>query len=280
MSDVLTNSRIVHDMPDTEYHARPELSSTQARLLLDSPARYLYAKSHPQPHKDAFDLGTAVHTKVLGVGAQVITYPDEHLTPSGSVSTKAATVEWTAEQRANGFVVIGAAQAAHVNGMAEAVLAKAEARAVLETTIGREVSIFAEIDGVQTRARFDIYDGVNAADLKSARDASPRGFNTSVGRYGYHIQDAWYSEAHTAVTGSELESFKFLVVENFAPYMVGVYDLDDVWGYVAAQQTQRARDLYLDGIETGVWPGYESATLTPPAWATYEAEDEEIELKL
>jgi exodeoxyribonuclease VIII len=270
---------IIHDMPEAEYHAHPALSSTQARQLLDSPARYNYAKSHPQPHKDAFDLGTAVHTKVLGVGAEVITYPDEHLTPSGSVSTKAATVAWAEEQRANGFVVIGAAQAKHVNGMAEAVLAHVEARAVLEKTIGREVSIFAKIDGVHTRARFDIYDGVNAADLKTTRDASPRGFNTSVGRYGYHIQDRWYAEAHTAVTGAELESFKFVVVENVAPYMVAVYDLDDVWGYVATQQTKRARDLYLSGVETGVWPGYESARLTPPAWATYEAE-EEIELKL
>jgi len=276
----MTESGIVYDYPERDYHAHPALSSTQARQILDSPARYKYAQSHPQPHKDAFDLGTAVHTKVLGVGAAVITYPDEHVTPSGAVSTKAATVAWAEEQRANGFVVIGAAQAAHVNGMAEAVLAKPEARAVLENTLGREVSIFAEIDGVHTRARFDIYDGANAADLKSARDASPRGFNTSVGRYGYHIQDQWYSEAHTAVTGTELESFKFLVVENFAPYMVGVYDLDDVWGYVAMQQTQRARELYLNGIETGVWAGYESTTLTPPAWATYEAEDEEIELKL
>jgi len=275
---MVSRSGVIYDLPENEYHASPELSSTQARQLLDSPARYLYAKSHPQPHKDAFDLGTAVHTKVLGVGAEVITYPDDHLTPSGSVSTKAATVAWAEEQRANGFVVITNAQARHVTGMAEAVLANADARAVLEKTVGREVSIFAEIDGVHTRARFDIYDGVNAADLKTTRDASPRGFNTSVGRYGYHIQDAWYAEAHTAVTGTELETFKFVVVENFAPYMVAVYDLDPLWGYVAEDQTKRARELYLNGVQTGVWPGYESATLTPPAWALYDNDDDEIEV--
>jgi hypothetical protein len=265
---------IVYDLPDYQYHRHPALSSTQARQLLDSPARYHYAKSHPQPHKDAFDLGTAVHTRVLGVGAKVITYPEKHLTPSGAVSTKAATVAWAEEQRANGFVVIGAAQGAHVNGMAEAVLAHAEARAVLEQVVGREVSIFADVDGVPTRARFDIYDGVNAADLKSARDASPRGFNTAVGRFGYHIQDRFYAEAHAAVAGTEIESFKFLVVENTAPYLVGVYDLDFMWEHIAKEQTKRARELYLEGMATGVWPGYSGATLTPPAWAVYQDDDE------
>jgi hypothetical protein len=271
---------VVYDLPDREYHARPELSSTQARQLLDSPARYHYAKSHPQSHKDAFDLGSAVHTKVLGVGANVITYPDEHLTASGLVSTKAATVAWAEEQRADGFVIIGPAQAAQVDRMAESVLAHTEARGVLESVVGREVSIFANVDGVATRARFDIYDGINAADLKSARDASPRGFNTAVGRFGYHVQDRFYGDTHTAATGTELESFKFLVVENVAPYLVGVYDLDWMWEDIAKEQTKRARELYLECTATGVWPGYESATLTPPAWAVYEHEGDSMEIEV
>jgi exodeoxyribonuclease VIII len=215
-----------------------------------------------------------VHTKILGTGANVITYPDEHLTPSGAVSTKAATVAWADEQRANGLVVIGTAQAAQVDGMAESVLAHPEARHILETVAGREVTIITEIDGVPVRARFDIYDGTNAADLKSARDASPRGFNTAVGRYGYHIQDRWYSEAHTAVNGTELETFKFLVVESAAPYLVGVYDLDFMWEDLAKERTKQARELWRRCTETNTWPGYQSATLTPPTWAIYESDEE------
>lgn len=269
---------IVPNLPDAEYHKHPALSSTGVRLLLDSPAKYQWAQTHPQPHKDAFDLGTAVHTKVLGVGANVITYPAEHLTPSGAVSTKAATVAWAEEKRADGFVVIGSGQAAQVEGMAEAVLAHPEARTVLETTAGREVSIFAETDGVPVRARFDIYDGTNAADLKSARDASPKGFNTSVGRYGYHIQEQWYREAHTAVSGAELDTFKFVVVENTAPYLVGVYDLDFMWEDIAKDRTKHARELYRRCTETNTWPGYQGGTLTPPTWAVYENEEQEIQV--
>lgn len=269
---------IIPDMPETEYHRHPALSSTGARKLLESPAKYKWEQDHPQPHKDAYDLGSAVHTKILGVGANVITYPDEHLTPSGAVSTKAATVAWADQKRAEGFVLIGSTQAAQVDGMAESVLAHPEARRILETVAGREVSIITEIDGVPVRARFDIYDGVKAADLKSARDASPKGFNTAVGRYGYHVQDRWYSEAHTAVTGTELEAFKFLVVESSAPYLVGVYDLDFMWEDLAKERTKHARELYRACTATNTWPGYQSATLTPPTWAVYENEEQEVEI--
>ncbi len=269
---------IQYDYPEHLYHQRPELSSTGARQILDSPARFNYLRTHPQEHKEAFSLGTAVHTKILGVGAQVITYPEEHLTPSGAVSTKAATVAWADQQRANGFTVIAPAQAAQVDGMAEAVLAHPDARQVLEQISGREVSIFTEVDGVPVRARFDLYDGVHSADLKSARDASPKGFNTSVGRYGYHIQRAWYEEAHRAETGTDLESFKFLVVEPMPPFLVATYELDFMWNDIARVKIDQARKLYRDCIESGNWPGYDSATLTPPTWAIFEGEEESIEI--
>lgn len=270
------NGEILADLDEREYHAHHALSSTQARLLLDSPAKFKYAMTHPEPPKAAWDLGSAVHTKVLGTGWDVITYPPEHLTPSGAASTKAATVAWADEQRANGLVVIGTADARKVDAMAESVLAHPEARQVLEQIAGREVSVFAEVDGVSIRARFDLYDGVNAGDLKTSRDASPKGFNTSVGRYGYHIQDRFYQEAHSAVTGTELETFKFVVVESTAPYLVGVYDLDFMWEDIAKERTKRARELYRVCTETNTWPGYQGGTLTPPTWAVFESEEEEI----
>lgn len=266
-------------LDDRFYHADPALSSTQARRLLESPAKYRYSLDHPQEHKESFSLGTAVHTRILGTGATIVTYPPEHLTPSGAVSTKQATITWAGEQRAAGNVVIAPSQARQVDGMAEAVLAHPDARKVLETIAGREVSVFADIDGVPVRARFDIYDGKDAADLKSSRDASPGGFNRSVANYGYAFQERWYREVDIAATGTELESFKFIVCENFAPYLVGVYDLDFMWDDIAEEKVKRARDLYRECTETGEWPGYPSVTLTPPNWAVFEASDTEEEIR-
>lgn len=269
---------IVANLPDAEYHARPELSSTGARQILDSPARFNYLRQHQAPGKLAFDLGHAAHAKVLGVGGTTIVYPEEHLTASGNVSTKAATLAWAEEQRANGLVPVAPNDVARVDAMAESVLAHPEARRLLEEISGREVSVFADVDGVPVRARFDIYDGTHAGDLKSARDASPKGFNTAVGRHGYHIQEQWYRDAHHAATGAQLETFKFIVVESAPPHLVGVYDLDFMWEDLAKQRTKHARDLYRQCTETNTWPGYGSATLTPPTWAVYENEEQEIEV--
>lgn len=269
---------IIHDMREELYHSRPELSSTQARLLLESPAKYRYTMDHPRPGKRSFDVGSAAHTKILGTGSDVVEYPAEHLTPSGAVSTKAATLAWAEEKRSEGLIPVSPADVRAVNGMAEAVLAYPAAREVLENIAGREVTVIADVDGVPCRARFDLYDGTNAADLKSTRDASPKAFNKSVGSFGYHLQERWYEDVHHAETGHRLESFRFLVVEVTAPYLVGVYDLDWMWDDIAQKRTKQARDTYRACVESGEWPGYSPLTLTPPTWAIYEDAEEEIKV--
>ena len=269
---------VFDDMTDIEYHSRPELSSTGARRLLDSPARYRYWADHQEPTRAVFDLGTAAHTKILGTGAGTIIYPEQHLTPSGNVSTKAATVEWEKEQRNAGLIPISRFDAGRVDAMAEAVLADRGAREKLEAYTAREVTVVTEVEGVAVRARFDLYDGVSAADLKTVRDASPAGFNRAVGSYGYHIQGRWYDDAHLAETGRRLDNFWFIVVESTRPHLVGVYDLDFVWDELAGKKTAKARDLYRECIASGEWPAYGSATLTAPTWAVYEGEDEEMKI--
>lgn len=269
---------LLENMSDAEYHRRTELSSTGVRRLLDSPARFRYWADNQQPSKPAFDLGTAAHSKILGVGAGVIEYPAEHLTPSGNASTKAATVEWETEQRAKDLTPISASDARRVDAMAEAVLANPEARGILERLTRREVTIIQEIDGVPVRARFDLYGEGEAADLKTGRDASPSGFNRSIAKYGYFVQSRWYDDTHQAETGDRLGGFPLIICESTAPYMVGVYDLDFMYDDRAGEKCKRARDLYRECTETGIWPGYARTTLTAPSWVIYEDADEEIQV--
>jgi len=268
---------IVHNLDETSYHAHQALSSTQARQILDSPARFNYLRSHPQPHKDAFDLGTAVHTKVLGVGAKVITYPEEHLTPSGAVSTKAATVAWAEEQRAKGLVLIGATQAAQVDGMAEAVLAHPTARALLEQDGAlSEASVFAtdpEWD-VPIRARFDLLAPI-AVDLKTtAKEASASGFSKSVANFGYEVQQGHYLDAHELATGGR-PNMVFVVVETAAPHLVGVHQLDRDFAEMGQVKARYARQRFAECTAAGVWPGYPTqiGLLPPPVYAVYDFQD-------
>jgi hypothetical protein len=280
---MLITNAIVQDMPEAIYHANQSLSSTGARRLLESPAKFDYWRTHQQPGKQAYDLGTAAHTKILGVGSGVIAYPDEHITASGSVSTKAATVAWAEEQRANGLTPIAPAQARRVDGMAEAVLSHETAGPRLEQSGSAEASVFAtdKTSAVEMRARFDFLPDLPgnspvAVDLKtSSKPASVDGFTRSVAAYGYDVQEQWYLHA-LEQAGHERIPFVFVVVETEAPHLVGAHQLDIEWQLMGAAKVRRALDTYARCLDTGIWPGYDPAIqlISPPAWSVYQFEDD------
>ena len=265
-----------YNMPDAQYHSRPELSSTQARQILDSPARYKWQLGQPPRTSDAFDVGHAVHAKVLGVGGAVIEYPDEHLTPSGAVSTKAATVAWADQQRDAGYIPITRSQARQVDQMAESVLAHPVARQLFEQPGHAEASVFAHCGdtNIDVRARFDYLpeltvDQPIAVDLKTTRDkATVRDFSRAVSTYGYYIQQGHYLDTLELDTGRNDIGFAFVVVEKSAPYIVGVHQLDDYYGHIGIDRAREARRTLRECLDTGTWPtGLEDTQyLDAPNW--------------
>lgn len=278
----MSKSGVFLGMDEAEYHSRNELSSTGTRGLLPeykgSPKKFQWARSHRRESR-AFDVGHAVHAKVLGVGGEIVTYPPEHLTPSGNVSTKAATVAWESEQRANGLVPISPADALHIDAMAEAVLAHPTARHYFELASDREVSVFADVDGVPSRARFDALSPMDAAymvavDLKTTDDATKAGFERSVAKWGYEVQQAHYEAVYEAATGRTIDDFVFVAIEKSGPHEVGVHKLPEVWVEMGKEKAEQARRIYAECTETGIWPGYaEDVTyLDPPTWLMFDHE--------
>lgn len=278
----MSDQGIIHDLAEDLYHAHPALSSTGARSLLPeykgSPKKFQWAQTHRRTSR-AFDVGHAVHTKVLGVGAGIITYPDEHLTPSGNPSTKKETVAWEEEQRAAGLTVVSPGDAVRVEAMAESVLAHPSARPLFEVCEFREVSVFADVDGVPTRARFDALsgetrNGIYAVDLKTTEDATPNGFTRSVLKWGYDVQQAFYEDTYAESEARAIDQFWFVAVEKSAPYEVGVMQVEPFWVAMGKTKTANARRIYKECTESGVWPGYDTTpvTLTAPAYAVIEHE--------
>jgi len=273
---------VVYGMPEDEYHGGggSELSSTGAKLLLESPAKFKYQviDGH-RVYRAGFDLGTAVHTKVLGVGARFISYPKEHLTPSGNVSTKAATVEWAAAQRAEGKIILTPDEAERAEAMAESVLREPESRRLFEREGSPEVSIFDEFLGVRRRGRFDYLpvEGGFAVDLKTAADASPFGFRRAVETYGYHIQYGHYTDIYRRLTGEQRDMI-FVVVEKEPPYLVNVIRFDEHEDFARFGETEalEAVDRYRRCMDTGIWPGYLEHGITkikPSMHLTYDFQE-------
>lgn len=273
---------IIRDMPEVEYHAHPALSSTGARRLLEAPAVYHYWRNNPEPPKEEFDIGTLVHSKVLGVGASIDVIPDEILASNGAMSTKAAK-EFVAESRAAGRIPMRSGQARQVDRIAESVLKHPTARAFLEAGGDRELSVFSKdpATGVEQRARFDLMtgetrQGVFAVDLKTTEgSASLPAFTRTVGNYGYHIQETWYDEVARAA-GMDPFRFLFIVVEKKPPYMVGLTILSAKWIEMGRESTARARRVFAECTQSGVWPGLpEDVQLSePPTYIVMQHEEQ------
>lgn len=285
MSAPITAPCVIAGMDDETYHADPvqggSLSSTGARRILESPARFRWEQEH-RVESRAFDVGHAVHMKVLGVGPALAAYPDEHLTPTGNPSTKAATRAWEDEQRAAGFAPIAPSDLARVDAMAEAVLAHSGARGFLERPGESEVSAFAPDPetGVWCRARFDRLGEAGAVDLKTtAGKASVAGFGRDAAKYGYPIQEVHYLDTLEWATGDRPEMV-FVCVEKARPHLVAVHRFDDCTRIAARDLAAKTRRIYAECVASGQWPGYGDDVLTPdmPSWWFYAIEGDNEEM--
>lgn len=281
----ITEPGVHHGVPEAEYHAAPGLSSTGARALLDSPARYRWQLDHPQQREttEAQDLGTVTHTLALGAGALPAVAPAEHVTDAGKLSTKKASLAWAEEQRTAGLIPISPANLAAAEAMAKALREHPTAGPLLARPGRAEVSLAARCPdtGVLCRGRVDwwpepLHDGARQqlVDLKTARSADPAAFARSVADYGYDIQDVWYEDLvmWLGAHGGRQPRFVFVTVEKTAPYFVSVSTLDAETLADARRAALAARQLLVACEVSGVWPGYpdEPVQLDMPGWLPYQ----------
>jgi exodeoxyribonuclease VIII len=112
------------------------------------------------------------------------------------------------------------------------------------------------------KCRMDWYDGKNVWDLKTCRDASPRGFRGAINAFNYHMQAALYVDACRALD-LRADGFNFLAQEKQDPYPYVVYTLTPEALKYAQARNQQALDLLircsadnnykpynLDGVQT------------------------------
>jgi hypothetical protein len=129
-------------MPDADYRAVPALSFSGAKLLMRTPAQFIYDTTHPRAPKREYDRGHAAHRLVLGAGADLALALDEDGEPFTSWSTNKAKA-FAAEARAAGRIPLLQTQLDEAQVIADAILAHPIGGKLLEP--GRfhpEASIF------------------------------------------------------------------------------------------------------------------------------------------
>ncbi|MEV0297104.1 PD-(D/E)XK nuclease-like domain-containing protein [Nocardia sp. NPDC050710] len=245
-------------VPDRVYHhSLFSLSSSQARRLWWSgitPRQARHEQLFGSPDTDTFEFGRAVHTETFGFGPPVVRLEFRDWKTNRAQELRRA-------HRAAGHIPLLPRTYDKAVAMAAAVRDH-PALVPLLTTGWPEVSFYwpDPATGLMLRARPDWLHpaddgGVIVVDLKTTDSADPEDFAWSVLRYGYHLQQNWYS---TAITTFRLavRRFLFAAVSKHPPHVVSVCELDPDDVLAAGGENRRAIDLYARCLASDTWPDH------------------------
>jgi len=287
----------VYRLPADVYHSdpapEPSLSSSVAKVLIsETPLHAWTASPRLNPDwepevKKAFDIGTAAHRLVLGVGEDFEAIPDGMLSADGGIRTKEAK-EFVADCRNRGVTPLKEAEVEAINHIARKVGAALREMNMPIDPDHSEVAMLAKFDGVWNRCMFDnLPPGKTyALDLKTtAGSVHPDALAKTVADRGYDISAAHYLRILKELTGEE-RTMRFVFVEKAPPFEVGVvelwsdgtmrpasdYEPDETltgdWFADAEQKLRRARRQWRACLDSGEWPGYPRrvAQIAAPIW--------------
>ena len=260
------------DVPNEAYHTSPGISKSGLDLINRSPAHYKFAP--PRKPSAAMQIGTAIHTAVL----EPVVFEREYMLLE-NIDDKRKSEYKEAVKQFGKDNVLTATETAKIKGMQESINANTDAANLLDSMLWTEVSLYATDlqTGVLLKCRFDaLNDNGIALDLKKTRDASERGFSKSVAEYRYHVQAAFYAHVYNMYFGKQLQSFKFLAVEDDFPNFSKVWQLDDEALQIGHHEMLKDLQAYANAYNDDYWPlpygGTE--TLSLPSWKISQYEEE------
>jgi hypothetical protein len=257
---------IYSGISNADYHRDEALGSTSLKTLATrTPAHYQHDKMHPK-FSDAFTLGTAAHSLILeGDLSNIVTVDADNWLTKAAKEAKAATL-------ADGRQPLLKKEMAQILAMNDAVMAHPLARAAF-TDHRAEESVFWQEGPLMLKCRPDAWKPGLLVDLKTAASADPREFGRTAYNFGYHQSAAHYTDGVFYATGERLP-FIFVLVEKSPPYLVSVVQLDDDAIDAGRLLNARAKEIYTDCTETGIWPGYQSnEPIKLPYWGIRDIEE-------
>lgn len=300
---------VVPGMPDPEYRRAPGYGSTTLKWFLNEvPAQVKHWIDHPEDAEtfDAAAVGTLTHALVLD-------QPHGYMVKDWNLSTKAGKeraaqilADWGGPKDATAFDaatferefarvgvnLISNADFKLAQAMAESALKNPVVRQMLEKPGSAECSVFAEVDGVKVKARFDWLpeptgERLVAVDFKTAASARPATFGRSAAKLDYAVQRGAYLDVISeALTLEQEPELVFVAIDKRRPHLVSFVGLEPLWQAKGREKAARARSIIReceqrerDG-DPDAWPDYGLGVhyLTAPPWYLIEDEEQEINI--
>lgn len=276
-----TGCGVVYNLDATLYHNTKALIS---KSMLDVAARSLSKFRHhltepvTEKESDALRLGSMFHVMVLEphlFSRQFVVVPSS--LPTGrSNADKAMRLAWHADQKAQGLTPFWHEEYVKLTGMADSLRRHPRVAALMAH--GRaEVSAVAthHRTGLRVKGRADFVSEVLPVglDLKSALDASIRGFRKAIGERRYYVQDPFYSWIFRTC-GLDFDHFVFPVVEKEPPYDCVVYELDPATRMAGEAVFERQLTILREAEDKGLYPflGTDILPIAAPDYVLSQAE--------
>lgn len=262
--DEVNYPTVIQGLNESAYHARPEVSKSMLDKINRSPRLYWHAyieKDLPPYSSDAMTMGSCVHLMLLEpnrAGEIAVRPKVDRRTKAG----KEAYAAWYEEFGA-ADLILDEEQYGHATRAVEAVREHPLAAQLLAQAHSYEASMFAkdEETGLALRGRADvILKNGSIVDLKTTRDATPRGFRSSMYKFRYDVQAAYYVDLAKRC-GYDTERFFFIAVEPNPPYPVAVYWTSPYTLEQGKVQYRENLDLLARCLEADHWPEFQGAEL-------------------
>lgn len=235
------------------YHAGPGISKSGLWTVeTKSPAHYRFGE---RKESKAFDFGEACHLAIL--------QPNdfEKVVVRGPEDRRGNKWKDVAEVcKADKKLLLTSGDYDGVSAIRDAVHADPWINSIITSGDGVNEASGFWIDpatGELCRCRPDRYrrDLKLILDVKSTVSAHPDAFAKSVVNYGYHAQEAFYTDGWQAC-GQEVEAFAFLAWEKTSPYAFAVYELPPSIVEEGRAMMRKALDTYATCRKANHWPAY------------------------
>jgi hypothetical protein len=263
--------KLISDMDFQKYLNLPKyLHCSELKMIQQSMNHWLSEKGFPETK--ALILGSLGHTMILEMDKLTERYlvmPKVDARTKGGKEQKMLAQE---QAKLEEKILISQEDFTQALGWRENILKNPVTSNVFQKAKGEnEVSGFfrhPDFDNILGAFRVDklLEEQKIAIDLKIMLSANPYAFSSSVKKFGYHMQAAWYLDGLKAITGDDYD-FIFVVCEKSNPHNVQSYRLsekdlergrDDIRAtvkkyqqYQGANEDQRNRlSGYYDGIQT------------------------------
>lgn len=239
---------------DEEYHGGEGVSKTKLHTLITKTP--FHAHFGARKTSTSFDIGKAAHCAILE--------PEElELRYTKGPDARRNSKEW---KHAEDFARHAGTTLLKPDDYDTAMMIRDLSATVPELDLMREGQTIVETSayhvdeetGVLVKTRPDMFN-VNhglIADIKNMADASPSAFKRDVGKFGYHMQHALYSDVWEKGSGHTVNGFFFIAFEKSNPPMVCVYELTAAAIAEGYAMYRAALTKYAECLKTDTWPGY------------------------